>query len=438
MIEWLEKWLAKSKASVITVTHDRRFLEKACTRILELENGKLYSHPGSYEAYLEARVLRDEQEKAAAQKRENLYRHELEWVRAGVQARGTKQKSRLDRFEQLRAQRTVLQNRQLDLDFASERLGKKTLEWKNIAFGYTPERILFHDFSYACKKGDRLALVGPNGCGKPTFLNLLHGDLKPLEGAFEFGSTVRLGYFRQMSDPADEDVRVIDYIRKYANEIQTAEGSVSASAFLERFFFDSSRQYLPLGRLSGGERRRLELVRVLMSAPNVLLMDEPGNDLDIETLEVLEDYLDQFPGIVIFVSHDRFFLDRAATDLFELQENGTFRRYTGGYSDLLAIKEDEQAVRMETREEKPVQKEKKPSFSSKEKRELEEIPGRLEKNEARKAEIDDLLISVTDYQEVAKLSDEREALVKESEALEERWMELEEKREQVAQFFSKK
>ena len=438
MIEWLEKWLAKSKASVITVTHDRRFLEKACTRILELENGKLYSHPGSYEAYLEARVLRDEQEKAAAQKRENLYRHELEWVRAGVQARGTKQKSRLDRFEQLRAQRTVLQNRQLDLDFASERLGKKTLEWKNIAFGYTPERILFHDFSYACKKGDRLALVGPNGCGKSTFLNLLHGDLKPLEGAFEFGSTVRLGYFRQMSDPADENVRVIDYIRKYANEIQTAEGSVSASAFLERFFFDSSRQYLPLGRLSGGERRRLELVRVLMSAPNVLLMDEPGNDLDIETLEVLEDYLDQFPGIVIFVSHDRFFLDRAATDLFELQENGTFRRYTGGYSDLLAIKEDEQAVRMEMREEKPVQKEKKPSFSSKEKRELEEIPGRLEKNEARKAEIDDLLISVTDYQEVANLSDEREALVKESEALEERWMELEEKREQVAQFFSKK
>lgn len=451
MIEWLEKWMSKSKAAVITVTHDRRFLEESCTRILELDEGHLYSHGGSYETYLANRAERLQLEESAARKRENLYRHELEWVRAGAQARSTKQKSRLDRFEQLREQRVFQQNQSLDLSFESQRLGKKTLEWRNIAFGYTPDHQLFHDFSASVKRGDRIGFVGPNGCGKSTFLNLVSGELSPLEGEFEFGSTVRIGYFRQLSDPADENVRVIDYIRKQAWQIERPEGSVSASQFLEQFFFDKTKQYLPLGRLSGGERRRLELVRVLMTAPNVLLMDEPGNDLDIETLEVLEDYLDSFDGIVLFVSHDRFFIDRVSTDLYELEEDGTWRRFSGGYSDLLAAKEEErQEAKLQKTEalktgsviqpsaEKTPARHGKPSLSSKEKRELEEIPAQLEKLEARKEEIDGLLESVIDYKEAARLGEEREQVAEQSAQLEERWMELEEKREQIAEIFARK
>lgn len=441
MIEWLENWLSKTKATVITVTHDRRFLEQACTRILELTDGHLYSHPGSYAEYLEAREKREADEQARAAKRENLYRHELEWVRAGVQARSTKQKSRLDRFEELRAQRTSRQNKTMELRFPSERLGKKTLEWQNLSFGYTPEKILFHDFSYHCKRTDRIALVGPNGCGKSTFLNLVDSDLTPLTGAFNFGSTVKIGYFRQIPDPADGNLRVLDYIEKEAKAVVTLDGEQSASAMLERFLFDKTRQYLPLNRLSGGERRRLELVRVLMKAPNVLLLDEPGNDLDIETLEVLEDYLDNFPGIVLFVSHDRFFIDRTATELFELQSDGTFLRISGGYSDLQVFKEEERRqdkARPASAAISARPKEKKISFSSKEKRELEEIPQKLEANTARIEEIDHLLESETDYKKVAELSDEREALSQTNEQLEERWMELEEKREETAKLYAAK
>ncbi|WP_288876632.1 ATP-binding cassette domain-containing protein, partial [uncultured Allobaculum sp.] len=277
--------------------------------------------------------------------------------------------------------------------------------------------------------------------GKSTFLNLVDGDLTPLTGAFNFGSTVKIGYFRQIPDPADGNLRVLDYIEKEAKAVVTLDGEQSASAMLERFLFDKTRQYLPLNRLSGGERRRLELVRVLMKAPNVLLLDEPGNDLDIETLEVLEDYLDNFPGIVLFVSHDRFFIDRTATELFELQSDGTFLRISGGYSDLQVFKEEERRqdkARPASAAISARPKEKKISFSSKEKRELEEIPQKLEANTARIEEIDHLLESETDYKKVAELSDEREALSQTNEQLEERWMELEEKREETAKLYAAK
>ena len=440
IIEWLENWLAKTKATVISVTHDRRFLDASCTRILELCDGTLYSHEGSYESFLAAKAQREQEAAAIRQKRENLYRHELEWVRAGVQARSTKQKSRLDRFEELRASRTAQQNQKLEIRFPSERLGKKTLSWNRIAFGYDPAHPLFHDFSYSCKRTDRIALIGPNGCGKSTFLNLLHGDLRPLDGEFDFGSTVHIGYFKQIPDEADNSVRVLDYIEKQAKAVHTLDGEISASAMLERFLFDKSSQYLPLERLSGGERRRLELVRVLMSAPNVLLLDEPGNDLDIDTLEVLEEYLDSFPGIVIFVSHDRFFLDRVATELFELQPDGTWMRSPGGYSELQVRKEEEKrqssaGAASATAERVRI---KKVSFSSKEKKELEEIPEKIDACETRRAEIDKALESETDYKTVDDLAKEREEIEQTIESLEERWMELEEKRELIAAQYAKK
>lgn len=431
MINWLENWLNKSKQTVITVTHDRYFLERACTRILELDHGILYSHEGSFESYLESKQKRELDEANRAKKRENLYRKELEWVRAGVQARSTKSKSRLDRFEQLRNERQTLVNKTMDLRFPSERLGKKTLEWRNIAFAYPEQERLFSDFSYLCKRTDRLAFVGENGTGKSTFLNLVAGFLKPLEGEFELGQTVRIGYFRQIMPFEDLSKRVIDYIEEDAKKVETLEGTLTASAMLERFMFDKNKQYLPIERLSGGERRRLYLVKVLMAAPNVLLLDEPGNDLDITTMEVLEDYLDNFPGIVMFVSHDRYFIDRCANEVFELQPDHYWHRYTGGYSDLVYAHEQEKKDQETAAPKaKTSSKTRRPSLSYMEKKELEQLLSKIEKLQNRRDELNEQMGTTTEYARLAEIEKERDDIQEQIDEAEMRWLELEEKKEQ--------
>lgn len=433
MIDWLEKWLARSRQTVITITHDRYFLDAACSRILELENGKLYSHEGSFESYLLDKQKRELEQCLQAQKRENLYRKELEWVRAGVQARSTKSKSRLDRFEQLRQQRTAIQSKNMELRFAAERLGKKTLEWKDITFAYPQSETLFSNFSYLCKRTDRIAFTGPNGSGKSTFLNLIAGLLKANTGEFELGQTVKIGYFKQIMPVEDQSKRVIDYIEETAAKVDTLDGTITASSMLERFRFDKNKQYLPVERLSGGEKRRLYLVKVLMEAPNVLLLDEPGNDLDLITMEILEDYLDNFPGIVLFVSHDRYFIDRIATEVFDLQSDRKWHRYTGGFSDMVIRKEEEKKqASTSTAPKAKSMRTRRPSLSSKEKKELADLLVELEKLQARRDALNEHMGAMQDYQAMAAAEQERDAIQEQIDEKEMRWMELEEKKEQLA------
>lgn len=432
MVEWLEDYINRPGRSFVVVTHDRWFLERVCSRIVELDRGHLYEHKGNYETYLEDKEQREIQEQIRQQKHKNLYRQELEWVRAGCQARSTKQKSRLERFEQLRQVRFQRQEKALDLALPSVRLGKKTIEWKDLAIGYGEEP-LFSGFSYQLKRHDRIGLVGPNGCGKTTFLKVLAGDLKPDQGVIEQGSTVRIGFFRQDHEIEDLSQKVLDYIEEKAKVVQTSEGPVTASAMLERFHFPRDMFYMPIERLSGGERRRLYLLRVLMEQPNVLLLDEPTNDLDLITLEVLEDYLDDFAGIVITVSHDRYFLDRICDYLFVWHPNHTFRQYTGGYSELLLHRKDGQKSAGSPT---PSQKGSKPrcsrpSMSSREKKELETLPSLMETLQNQISDLEKAMGQESDYRKIESLSIQRDKLQERLDESEMRWLELEEKREEM-------
>ena len=434
MIEWLENELSRSKAAVVLISHDRYFLEKITSDIVELDHGRLYRHHGGYTDYLENKAARKELEAAEQQKISNLYRHELEWVRAGVQARSAKSKSRLQRFEELRKSRHALAERNLELQISSSRLGKKTLEWRNITFGYDPMQPLIRNFSYQTKRTDRIGLIGPNGSGKTTFLNLLAGDLRPDQGEFEWGETVRAGYFRQNMEMEDLNMRVIDYIRSENEQIETKDGLVSAENLLEQFLFDRSQFYLPLSRLSGGERRRLYLLKILMKAPNLLILDEPTNDLDLITLEILESYLDSFPGIVISVSHDRSFLDRVCDVLFVLQPDHTFRQYPGGYSELLAALEEEKKSSSSARAQAsaaPAQERRRSSvrFTSNDRRALEEAESKMQELQEKIDACVSEMNQDQDYEKVASLSEQMQQYETELAETEERWMELEELRE---------
>lgn len=428
MITWLENWLAKSRQAAIIVSHDRTFLENTCSRIWELEDGTLYDHPGDFETCMEEILQRKTDQVNAAHKLENLYRKELSWVRAGVQARSTKSRSRLDRFEKLREERTRFQEKEMEIRFPSSRLGKKTLEWSHISFGYPNKPLLFYDFSYLCKRTDRIGLIGVNGSGKSTFLNLLDGLLKPTEGTIEEGPTVKIGYLHQMVPEFDPNKRVLDLIEEASSTVTTLDGEISASAMLERFLFDKNKQYLPINRLSGGEKRRLYLARVLMEGPNLLLLDEPGNDLDIDTMRVLEDYLDSFPGIVISVSHDRYFLDRVCTEIFEL-ESGKWNRYTGGYSDYRIKKaqenQKEESATTRNHKRRPAHRQ---TLSWAEKKELESIMETLEQLSGQEQELNDQLGKDLPYEQLREISEKRDAILEQTERLESRWMELEEKK----------
>ncbi|HEY3423363.1 MAG TPA: ABC-F family ATP-binding cassette domain-containing protein, partial [Negativicutes bacterium] len=380
-VAWLEQYLHKRKGALLMITHDRYFLDRVTNRMIEIDKGKLYSYIGNYSTFLETKAEREEQQEGSERKRQNLLRNELAWMRRGAKARSTKQKARIERFEELSAEKIDVGNNKLELAVGASRLGRKIIELEHISKQFDG-KILIRDFSYIVLKDDRVGIVGPNGSGKSTLLNMITGRLAPDSGEVEIGQTVKIGYFSQESSEMNEELRVIDYIKEEAHFLPAADGGmISASQMLERFLFPPGVQWMPIVKLSGGEKRRLYLLRVLMGSPNVLLLDEPTNDLDVQTLTILEDYLDDFPGAVITVSHDRYFLDRVVEKIFALEEAGEIKPYNGGYSDyreslkLIAMevndKEKESAAKNPSTTDKPKARPRK--FSFKEQREYEQI-----------------------------------------------------------------
>lgn len=331
-VEWLENYLKKFRGAIFMVTHDRYFLDRVTNVILELTGGKLYRHEGNYEVYLENRAAREEMALATERKRRTLYRRELEWIRRGAQARTTKAKGRIDRFHQLEESKLVVNNAALEMKSVSSRLGKKIIELEHVSKAFDGVPVI-SNFSYTVLRNDRIGIIGENGSGKSTLLKLISGELQPDSGSVEIGETVKIGYFSQENEHMDKSRRVIEYICDIAHNVKTEDGYISASQMLERFLFPPHMHSIPVGRLSGGEQRRLYLLGILMGAPNVLLLDEPTNDLDIDTLCILEDYLDSFAGAVIAVSHDRHFIDRIAEKTFVYEGDGHIAEYPGGYSD---------------------------------------------------------------------------------------------------------
>lgn len=331
-VEWLENCLKKFRGAIFMVTHDRYFLDRVTNVILELTGGRLYRHEGNYEVYLENRAAREEMALATERKRRTLYRRELEWMRRGAQARTTKAKGRIDRFHQLEESKLVVNNAALEMKSVSSRLGKKIIELEHVSKSFDGIPMI-SDFSYTVLRNDRIGIIGENGSGKSTLLKLISGELQPDSGGVEIGETVKIGYFSQGNEHMDKSRRVIEYICDIAHNVKTEDGYISASQMLERFLFPPHMHSIPVGRLSGGEQRRLYLLGILMGAPNVLLLDEPTNDLDIDTLCILEDYLDSFAGAVIAVSHDRHFIDRIAEKTFVYEGDGHIAEYPGGYSD---------------------------------------------------------------------------------------------------------
>ncbi|RED37195.1 ABC-F family ATP-binding cassette domain-containing protein [Paenibacillus sp. VMFN-D1] len=332
-VAWLEQYLQKRRGALLMITHDRYFLDRVANVMLELDQGRLYRYEANYSAFLELKAQREEREAASEQKRQNLLRTELAWIRRGAKARSTKQKARIERFEALKDQKGPQRAGNVDMAALSTRLGRKILEIEHLA-KKAGDRTLIRDLSYIAVPGDRVGIVGPNGSGKSTLLNLIAGRLQPDEGEIVVGPTVKLGYFTQEHQEMDGNMRVIEYIKEGAEVIRTDDGSqITASQMLERFLFPPAMQWTPISKLSGGEKRRLYLLRVLMSAPNVLLLDEPTNDLDIQTLSVLEDYLDDFPGVVFVVSHDRFFLDRTVEKIMAFEGEGAIRVHVGAYTE---------------------------------------------------------------------------------------------------------
>ncbi|MCR4891586.1 MAG: ABC-F family ATP-binding cassette domain-containing protein [Lachnospiraceae bacterium] len=340
MIEWLEDFLKHFRGALLMITHDRYFLDEVTNGILEVDKGNVYRYGANYSGFLDLKQQRLDYEQAAERKAAALYRKDLAWILRGARARSTKQKAHIQRFEALRDRQRPEEERQVRLSSLPSRMGNKTIIVDNISMNYEG-RVLFRDFTYTFNKLDRIGIIGPNGCGKSTLMSCIAGLLEPETGSVEVGQTIKIGYFGQENEALDGDRRVVDYIRDTAEYIRTAEGLVSASAMCERFLFSPELQYAPISKLSGGEKRRLYLLRVLMEQPNVILLDEPTNDLDIQTLRILEDYLDSFAGIVITVSHDRYFLDRVVTRIFAFGPDGILRQSEGGYSDYLRHLQEE-------------------------------------------------------------------------------------------------
>lgn len=335
MADWLEDHLKKFRGAILMITHDRYFLDSVANRIVELDKGKFYSYQTNYEGYLEMRAERLDMAQASERKRQSILRVELEWMKRGARARSTKQKAHIQRYESLRDQKGPELDQSMELESISSRLGRTTVELDHLCKAYG-DKTLIKDFTYIFLKNDRVGIIGPNGSGKSTLMKMIAGWVQPDSGTIEIGQTVKMGYFSQENEAMDESLKVIDYIKNVAEYVQTKDGIVSASMMLERFLFPSSVQYTTIDRLSGGEKRRLYLLRILMDAPNVLLLDEPTNDLDIRTLTILEDYLDSFQGIVITVSHDRYFLDRIVRRIFAFEGNGKITQYEGGFTDYQA------------------------------------------------------------------------------------------------------
>lgn len=338
MSEWLEEYLIQFRGAILMVTHDRYFLDRVASRIVEVDQGKLYSYPGNYSEFVRLKAERQNMELATERKRKSLLRTELEWLHRGARARSTKQKAHIDRIKAMQEIRDIQEERRVTLDSVASRMGNKTIELSGICKAYG-ERKLIDDYSYIFLKNDRIGIIGPNGCGKSTLLKIINGIVKPDAGTLEIGQTIRIGYFSQENEYMDDSMRVIDYVKEVGEYITTSDGKITASQMLERFLFDGAMQWSLIEKLSGGEKRRLYLMRILMNSPNVLILDEPTNDLDIQTLTILEDYLDHFDGIIIIVSHDRYFLDRTVNRIFSFEGEGKVRQYEGAYSDYLIRKE---------------------------------------------------------------------------------------------------
>lgn len=426
MIEYLEKYLTKFNRALVMITHDRYFLERITHRMLELEHGQLYTYEANYSLYLEQKAKREESLQSAQHKRKQFLKKELEWVRAGVQARTTKNKGRLQRYEALSQQADLPVTQNLEMIDTASRLGQKTIELHGISHHF--DHLLFQPFDYLFQRNERVGIVGINGSGKSTLLHIIAGQIQPTSGEVEYGETIRIGYFKQGHEDMDDNQRVIDYIQEEARYLKTRQGEFSAKQMCEKFLFDKELQYTPIGRLSGGEKRRLYLLKVLMGAPNVLLLDEPTNDLDITTLQILEDYLDSFQGIIITVSHDRYFLDRLCDTLFVFSHQ-QIQVHNGGYSDYIITSNQTSSNKPKSSTKKPM-RERKVRLTYLEKKELESLEADIPALEQKLQQLDEQLNQVTDFHDIQKLSNQRNALENEIETKSIRWLELLEKEEQ--------
>ena len=439
MVLWLEEFLNSFRGVLIMVTHDRYFLDRVTNKIVEIDKGKLYEYDTNYSGFVELKVQREEMELATERKRQSLLRVEMEWMKQGIKARGTRQRARTERFEELKNAKGPSMQQNVEMDSISSRLGKTTIELEHISKGFG-DKHLINDFSYIFLRDDRIGFIGPNGCGKSTLMKMIMGILKPDEGNITIGDTVKIGYFAQENEDMTGDIRVIDYIKNVAEYIQTTKGQASASQMLDRFLFPPELQYTPLDKLSGGEQRRLYLLKVLMEAPNVLILDEPTNDLDIQTLTILEDYLDTFAGIVITVSHDRYFLDRIVNRIFAFEEGGHLKQYEGGYTDYLekvkpAAKPEKSKPAKKENNGKKFQKEhqKKLKFTYKEQKEFETIDDDIAKLEEKLEQLDEeIMENATNSGKLAELTEQKESAQAELDEKMDRWVYLNDLAEQIA------
>lgn len=441
-IAWLENYLSGRKGALLMVTHDRYFLDNTATKILELDKGKAYTYTGNYSEFLEQKTARIEREQASEQKRQNFLRNELKWLRRGAQARSTKQKARIARYNEVKNQEADLNRAQVKVGLAGSRLGRTVIELEHVNYEVAG-KTLIKDFSYTVLRNDRVAILGCNGTGKSTLLNIIAGRLRPTSGKVTIGQTVKIGYFTQMATDMDERLRAIEYIQEAAHYITLADGSkISASQLMERFLFDGNLQWNFISQLSGGEKRRLFLLRILMEAPNVLLLDEPTNDLDLETMAVLESFIDDFSGAIIFVSHDRFFVDRLADKVFVYEPDGNLKMYAGGYSyykEKAASEEARQSsIELLPKKEKTVAQaqpkaETKRRLTFKEQKEYAEIEAVIASKEGELKVVQlQMTQNASDYSKLNELSREQERLQAELDNLLARWAYLEEVAEEQA------
>ena len=449
MSEWLEEYLIGFRGAILMVTHDRYFLDRVATRIVEVDQGKLYSYPGNYSEFVKLKAERQDMALATERKRKSLLRTELEWLGRGARARSTKQKAHIDRIKAMQEVKDIQEEKRVVLDSVASRMGNKTIELENISKSYG-NRKLISDYSYIFLKNDRIGIIGPNGCGKTTLLKIINGIVRPDSGTIEIGQTIRIGYFSQENEYMDASMKVIDYVKEVGEYVTTSDGKITASQMLERFLFDGAMQWSKIEKLSGGEKRRLYLMRVLMSAPNVLILDEPTNDLDIQTLTILEDYLDHFDGIIITVSHDRYFLDRIVNRTFSFEGDGKVRQFEGGYSDYLIRKElegldtemslkghaaaTEGQLKKGESSSKDTWKQRKPKFkfTYKEQREFETIDDDIAKLEEKLETLDaQIAANATNSVKLRELMDKKEEAGNELDEKMERWVYLNDLNEKI-------
>ncbi len=445
MIQWLEEYLSAYKGVILMVTHDRYFLDKVSNRIVELSHGYLYSYEANYSRFLELKAEREEMALATERKRQSVLRMELEWAKRGCRARTTKQRARLERLEALKNGRAPAAEQMVEMDSVETRMGKKTIEFHHVRKSYG-DSLLLADFDYIVLRNQRLGIIGPNGCGKSTLIKMAAGEILPDSGSIEVGETIKIGYLAQEEPDMNTDQRVIDYIKDIAEYVQTKEGRISASQMLERFLFTPDMQYTPVSKLSGGEKRRLYLLSVLVSGANVLILDEPSNNVDIPTLTILEDYLNAFSGIVITVSHDRYFLDNVVDRIFEFDGNGHLQQYEGGYTDYLEAKQRRQTELSEKRpasgdgekEKKTASKEWKQNrpvklkFTFKEQKEFETIDEDIAALEAKLEKLDhEMMANATNSMKLSELTLEKEKTESELEEKMDRWVYLNDLAERI-------